>query len=169
MDYILKRSARRRSASLSVTSTGQILVRAPHYMPRFLLDRFVTKHKEWIMTRQKALAKRPRNPHPYFTKTRLESFINEKIKKYSNLLGLYPARVRLTDALTYWGSCSPSDMLSFSTRLCLVPARAVEYVVVHEICHLRHRGHGARFWQLVNKTYPAANEMRQVLRQIPRD
>lgn len=167
MDYKLIRSRRRhRSASLNVNRAGEIVVRAPLYMPKFLVDRFVAKSERWIKRRLFELSKPSASPVTHFTRQSLEAFIHRQINKYSSLLKVKPARIRLTDASTYWGSCSPRNLLSFSSRLRFTPPPAVAYVVVHELCHLRHRGHGKRFWALVKKTYPRSDEMKKILRQI---
>lgn len=167
MEYTLIRSKRRRrSTALTVSRAGEVVVRAPYRMPRLLIDSFVSAHETWINKRRLLLQKPRREPRVYFTKIKLQAYINAQLAHYAPLLRLYPSRVRLTSATSYWGSCSPRDLLSFSSRLTLAPPEAVAYVVVHELCHLRHRGHGAKFWTLVNATYPKANEMRQLLRQL---
>lgn len=165
--YTLIRSRRRhRSASLNVNQAGEIIVRAPAFMPKFFIDRFVAKSERWITKRQVAVARPTPTLKPHFTLDKLEVYIRKQVAKYRVVLNVRPSRVRLTDARTYWGSCSPRNMLSFSKRLRFAPSTAVTYVVIHELCHLHHRGHGKRFWDLVKKTYPQTNEMKKVLRLI---
>jgi hypothetical protein len=64
-------------------------------------------------------------------------------------LGVVAAGVGVRDTRSRWGSCSPTGTLSFCWRLVLAPADVLDYVVAHEVAHLRERGHGARFWSIV--------------------
>lgn len=102
----------------------------------------------------------------HFTEDELKAFIRVNLTKYSSLMGLKYTGVRFTHVYTYWGTCAPSGVLSFNMALRFTPADAVSYVVVHELAHLRWKGHGLRFWTMVKKYYPKTNEMRALLRHI---
>ena len=171
MEYKLLRSKNRwRSASLQVTREGEIVVRAPYLMPRFMIDQFVDKHLRWIEKRR-TIHRQPKiTPVKYFPdKSSLQEFINSQVNKYSQVLSLYPKALKYKSVKTYWGSCSPTGVISFNLHLQFAPPEAVEYVVVHELCHLKWRGHGKRFWDLVTRTYPATNDVKRILRHISRD
>jgi predicted metal-dependent hydrolase len=73
-------------------------------------------------------------------------------------------RVTIRDQRTRWGSASRSGTLSFSWRLILAPPTVLDYVVVHELAHLRVSGHGKRFWALVARHHPGADAARKWLR-----
>jgi predicted metal-dependent hydrolase len=74
-------------------------------------------------------------------------------------------RIRIGDQRTLWGSCSPSGTLSFNWRLVLAPLEVLDYVVVHELCHLRIAGHSRRFWTLVERQRPHWRDQRDWLRE----
>lgn len=169
-EYILKRSKRRRrSVSLQVNADKTVTARAPYRMPKILVDQFVKKSENWILKRLGELDKKPVKKKKHFkSHDELHRYIETQLNKYKAILNLHPSRVRFSKVKSYWGSCSPSNVLSFNDHLIYAPPSAVEYVVVHELCHIRWRGHGKRFWDLVNKTFEDANEMRKVLRQISR-
>jgi predicted metal-dependent hydrolase len=80
-------------------------------------------------------------------------------------LGVAYARIQIRDQRTRWGSCSPRGTLSFNWRLVLAPLDVLEYVVVHELCHLREPNHSARFWDLVASRRPGWREQRAWLRE----
>lgn len=69
-------------------------------------------------------------------------------------LGVHYARIALRDQRSRWGSCSTKGTLSFNWRLVLAPHDVLDYVVVHEVCHLREHNHGAGFWSLVERRRP---------------
>ncbi|MEP7361213.1 MAG: SprT family zinc-dependent metalloprotease [Chloroflexota bacterium] len=75
-----------------------------------------------------------------------------------------PGTVAVRDQKSRWGSASPSGGLSFSWRLILAPPDVLDYVVVHELAHLRWGGHGKRFWHLVEKHYGDHRAARKWLR-----
>ncbi len=69
-------------------------------------------------------------------------------------VGAQPTSISIRDPRTRWGSCSARGTVSFSWRLLMAPARVAEYVVVHELAHLVHLDHSARFWELVGRVRP---------------
>ncbi len=69
-------------------------------------------------------------------------------------LGVSPRRISVRDQRTRWGSCSPSGSLSFSWRLLLAPLAVMEYVAVHELCHLLELNHSPAFWALLDEARP---------------
>lgn len=168
MKYTLIRSLRH-TVSLQVKRGGEVVVRAPHLYPKYLIDRFVTSKAKWLEKRLNEQSKPKYSPTPFCTEDQLKILIQKHIAHYSSLMSLTPRSIRFTHVRTYWGSCGPTGIISFNLKLVETSPDAVEYVVVHELAHLRWRGHGIRFWDLVNKHYPRANEIRRILRQHPRD
>lgn len=167
MQYTLIR-AHKRTLSLQVNAAGQLIARAPYLMPKFLIDRFVAEKQSWIDKRIKEMAKPLAPKVEHFTEIELKKYIASETKKYSDLMGLHPTSLRYTHVRTYWGTCSPTGVLSFNLALCFTPKECVSYVVVHELAHLRWKGHGKRFWDLVEKYYPRTKAARTLLRQVPR-
>lgn len=167
MDYRLIR-ARKRTLSLQVNEAGEVIARAPYLMPKFLIDRFVSQKQAWIDKRREEMAKPAPAKVAHFTDKSLRVYIEGEIAKYSELMGLSPSGLRYTNVHSYWGTCAPTGVLSFNLALRFTPPDAVSYVVVHELAHLRWKGHGKRFWDMVNKYYPKTKGMRKLLRSIPR-
>jgi predicted metal-dependent hydrolase len=79
-------------------------------------------------------------------------------------MGVRPGAIAVRDQRTRWGSASAKGSLSFSWRLVLAPVEVLDAVVVHELAHLRERGHGVRFWRLVLRHAPQTPEARRWLR-----
>jgi predicted metal-dependent hydrolase len=72
----------------------------------------------------------------------------------SGLIGVAPKRLTVKDTKSRWGSCAPDKSLALSWRLVMAPAFVQDYVVAHEVAHLRHMNHGPKFWALVDELTP---------------
>ncbi len=70
------------------------------------------------------------------------------------LIGMVPRRVTMKDTTSRWGSCAPDTSLALSWRLVMAPPFVQDYVVAHEVAHLRHMNHGPKFWTLVDELTP---------------
>lgn len=76
-----------------------------------------------------------------------------------------PKRVFIRDQKTRWGACTTLGTVTFNWRLVLAPPSVLDYVVIHELCHLRHPNHGRRFWELVESVCPNFDAHRAWLRE----
>ena len=85
-----------------------------------------------------------------FLKREARRLLDARAMHYAHLLGVRPARITVRDTSSRWGSCSSTRNLSFSWRLILAPPFVLEYVVAHEVAHLKEMNHGRRFWTLVD-------------------
>ena len=93
----------------------------------------------------------------------LLSHVKGIIERYSRL-GFVPSGIRLRTASTRWGSCNPSGVIMINRRLIHAPTSVVEYVVVHELVHLRHRNHSRKFWKAVESILGDVKPHKQWLR-----
>lgn len=91
--------------------------------------------------------------------------LNRRLRHYAVAMGVRPNRVRLSDARTRWGSCSGKDSINLSWRLILCAPAAMDYVVVHELCHLLHKNHSPAFWVSVAAVLPGYRQQREWLRE----
>lgn len=80
--------------------------------------------------------------------------INRRVKRYSRLLDLFPKEVIIKDQKKRWGSCSNNGILRFNWRIVMAPISIVDYVIVHEMCHLRIKNHSSDFWRIVSVALP---------------
>lgn len=92
-----------------------------------------------------------------------QNYIEKQVEIYSQLIGAAPSAVKVGSADTRWGSCSGKNSLNFTWKLILAPKEAVDYVIVHELCHILHHNHSARFWREVGKVMPDYGERKKLL------
>jgi predicted metal-dependent hydrolase len=90
--------------------------------------------------------------------------IKEKVRRYSKTMGLEPKSVSIKTLKSRWGSCSPIGELDFNWIIVMAPNRVVDYVVVHELCHLKQLDHSPKFWKEVERVMPDYAEHKKWLK-----
>ena len=89
-----------------------------------------------------------------------------RMAPYERLLGVEAKRVSIRAQRTRWGSCSSHGTICLNWRLLLLPSDLCDYVLVHELCHLRHLDHSAKFWSLVERVFPDYEERERRLESL---
>ncbi len=152
--YQIIRSGRR-TLAIEIKN-GAVLVRAPYSCSDNRITELLTEKEELI---KKHLSRSL--PLPDYGKKELEAMresvreiITERVAHYSALMNLKPASVKITSAKTRFGSCSGKNSLCFSLYLALYPPEATDYVVVHELAHIKYKNHGKSFHKLVESYLP---------------
>lgn len=158
--------------ALEVKPTLEVVVRVPRHCPAATVEAFVASHEEWITKalatverrRQAAAARQVTPEQEQELRSRAAEEIPRRVAHYSRLMGLTPTGVRITGAEKRFGSCSAKNSLCFSWRLMQYPEEAVDYVVVHELAHIRHHNHSPAFYGLVGQYMPDYRRRRALLR-----
>ncbi|EKD99717.1 MAG: hypothetical protein ACD_22C00190G0001 [uncultured bacterium] len=92
--------------------------------------------------------------------------IKEQLNFFADLYGVKINRVFIRNQRSRWGSCSKLGNLNFNYKVALLPKELMNYVIVHEVCHLIEFNHSKNFWNQVGKTVPNYKELRKKLRAI---
>lgn len=173
LSYTLRRSRRAKRVSISIHCDA-ITVTAPCTSSDMLIASFVKRHAVWIEKTLAQIRKRKMNwilpegvTHDSFAacRKRAKEFILNRLERYAHLYGLSYRRVAVKNMKTRWGSCSRKKNLNFHYRLLLLPLALADYVIVHELCHLKHLNHSKRFWDLVACAAPDHRKRRRELRR----
>lgn len=98
-------------------------------------------------------------------KHRLMEYIIPRAERYADLVGKDIKRIRLVETTSRFASCSPNGVLSFSWRLVFAPRLVIDYVIAHEVAHLRELHHGPKFWDLVEEICPGYERQRSWLKR----
>lgn len=169
-EYTLIRS-RRRTLGLEITRDLRVLVRAPLRCPQRQIDRFVESHTDWIAQKLVIQQRRREAEKAEVTpeeeqefRRRAKEMIPGRVAHYAAQMGVAPTGIKITSARTRFGSCSGKNSLCFSWRLMQYPAEAVDYVVVHELAHIRHHNHSREFWNFVEQTMPDYRDRQRLLK-----
>lgn len=168
MDILVIR-AKRKTMSLSVNDDLQAVVRAPYGASEKSIKEFVESNSAWL---EKAVLRKQKQLERYDIsddeKEQLKSLakqvIPERVEYYSRLMNLYPTDVKITSAKKRFGSCNGKNSLCFSYFLMKYPIEAVDYVVVHELAHIKHHNHSKDFYNLIKKYLPDYKERERLLK-----
>lgn len=98
-------------------------------------------------------------------KRQAEHKLREKVKRFAPLVGVEPTGVNIRSFKSRWGSCTAKGELEFNWLIMLAPNRMVDYVVIHELCHLIHHDHSPNFWHQVARVMPDYQHCREWLRE----
>ena len=168
--YKLLRS-RRKTLALEITRDCRVLVRTPLRLSQARIDAFVASHADWISSHLEQQRQRAASAPPPPTQTEIDALkakaraiLPGKVVYWSRQMGLFPTGVKITTARKRYGSCSGTNSLCFSCFLMNCPEDAIDLVVVHELCHIREKNHGPRFYALLEDTLPDYKERKKLLK-----
>jgi predicted metal-dependent hydrolase len=94
-----------------------------------------------------------------------EELIKKRVAEYSELIGVNYNNIRIKDTKTRWGSCSSKSNLNFNYRIIMAPERVMDYIIVHELCHLKHMNHSKEFWNAVANYMPDYEKHKEWLKE----
>ncbi len=168
MDYEIKYS-KRRTLAISVKD-GKVIVRSPIGLSKDRIEKAVASHLSWIEKKQKEQIEKAEKV-PVLSDEEIKALrkkarqvLNSKTEYYSKIMNLKYGRITITGAKTRFGSCSSKGNISYSYRLMLYPEEAIDYVVVHELAHLKEMNHSARFYSVIEGVLPDYKKRKKLLK-----
>lgn len=168
MEYRLIRS-KRKTIELSIGDDFVPVIKAPKEMSTAEINAFAEKHKKWT---EKHISEKIEHEKRFAfseeEKANLEKnalgYLTERTKYYSKITGLEPTGIKITSAKKRFGSCSGRNSICYAKRLMLYPPEAIDYVVVHELCHIVHKNHSRDFYKMVESILPDYKKREKMLK-----
>ena len=172
-NYRIERS-KRKTVAFRICSDGTLLVLAPLRYPQYEIERLVEQHQGWIERNRERMARRAERERTHAdTPEQIEALrqqarevIPQRVRHYAELMGVTPTGVKITSAAKRFGSCSGKNSLCFSYRVMMYPPEAIDYVVVHELAHIRHHDHSPAFYAFVASILPDYRRREAILKEI---
>ena len=171
IDYTLYTSRRQKYMRLSVHCDGILVVSRPSRVNKKIVERYIIEKTDWIL---KSLEKFREAGHMPYKKNRQKylahksasfDFIKQRLEHFNSIYCLKYNRISIRNQKSRWGSCSQNRNLNFNYKILFLPPIQADYVIVHELCHLREFNHSKRFWNLVGHSIPGHLEIRRELRK----
>jgi predicted metal-dependent hydrolase len=158
VDVDVRRSPRARHWRLEVPWGEPPRLTVPRWMSRAEIEQVLADKRGWIAEQRARQVPRldldARTVSESEARTAARELVSAIAEEEAEPLGVSFARIHIRGQRTLWGSCSSRGTLSFNWRLVLAPYDVLDYVVVHELCHLREHNHSRRFWSLVEQRRP---------------
>lgn len=157
--YTLTRS-RRKTLAIYIKPDGAVEVRAPLRLAKSEIERFVTSKIAWIEQKQTQITARqsaePRElPSSQYAPCEFERTACELVRICGQRLGVTVSFVGFRTMTSRWGSCTAKTRrIRLNSALAYCPRECLEYVIVHELAHLRENNHSSRFWEIVADALP---------------
>lgn len=173
--YTVRSHHRAKNITLSIHANGEITVTVPRRVAKREAHAFVESRKAWIKRALEQLAekqkKAPQVEHDIpadspAARKKARVIIGERIAALNNAYyGFRVGRISIRHTKTRWGSCSAEGNLNFSYKVAFLPPEIRDYVIIHELSHLKHMNHSKSFWSLVSKADPEYALHRKILQR----
>jgi len=170
ISYKIRKSKRAKRLRMAIYCDGSIVVTQPKNISFSKVEYFIKLKANWLLKKldffsnSKGLI--PKGTHNDYIKNKEEVFslISSRINELNKIYGYKFNKVNIKNQKTRWGSCSSKGNLNFNYRLMYLPDRTINYVVAHELCHLKEFNHSKRFWALVEKGVPDYKSIKKEFR-----
>jgi predicted metal-dependent hydrolase len=151
---------------LKIEPNGKISATIPHYATLIALRRLLEQSRKNL---RKNLARLPKletyTPEQIKQiRAKAKAFLPTRVKFLAQQYGFKPAKVSCRNQKTRWGSCSPTGNISLNIALVLLPPPLIDYVILHELTHLKEMNHSPAFWQRLSETCPNYKKLRRDLK-----
>lgn len=177
ISYTIRKSKRAKHVRLSVHGDGRVVVTLPQKMQENIARAFVKEKKGWLLDKLSLYKK--------FVDTNISPILSNKLGKKDYLKNKEEARTLVAERVVYlnkiyghsynkifirnqktrWGSCSNKGNLNFNYKILFLPPALRDYVIVHELCHLKEFNHSQKFWRLVAVSVPNYSVVRRELKR----
>lgn len=155
-EYILKISKRARNIRLAVYVDGRVVLTVPKRASMRDAEKFFASRRSWVAEKLEGFKKRaPKmrigiSKKDYVAQKHVAlKLAKERVEHFNKVYKFDYGIIRVRDQKSRWGSCSRKGNLTFNYRIVLLPEHLADYIIVHELCHLKEFNHSARFWTLV--------------------
>lgn len=172
ISYKHKRSKRAKRLRLAVYCDGSVVLTSPFGIEQSMVEKFITDKKQWVLKKiQFFKSVESRTTQTFSHKDYLENkdkvlaLVQERIRFYTKVYDFSYNKIFIKNLKSRWGSCSRKQNLNLNYKIVFLPLIYQDYIIVHEMCHLKEFNHSERFWTLVEKSIPNYLEIKKDLRK----
>ena len=169
MDYEIIYS-KRKTLCLQIKRDGRVIIRCPYRTSKERIESFYNSHLEWVQRKVEATKNRMvlinelSDTDIEDLKSKAWEYIPNRVDYFASIMGVTPANVSINRAKTRFGSCNSKKRLNFSCNVMRYPIEAIDYVIVHELAHIKELNHSKRFWAIVESILPDYKERQKILK-----
>lgn len=172
--YQVRESARARCLRITIHPGGELSATLPQGMNINKLEYFIRQKADWILRKINLAKKRkpsillPKSSRREYlaVKNRALKLAELRIEGFNKFYNFQYSLVSIRNQKTRWGSCSRKGNLNFNYRIVHLPEKYLDYIIVHELCHLEQFNHSKNFWELVGQAIPDYKILRKEIRNL---
>ena len=161
VNYLVRRSKRAKRLRIAVYCDGSVVVTQPVHISAFDVEGFIKRKLEWIQSKVSFFLSRKESRLTRYSKREYLKYkdevlalVRERVTFFNQFYKLHFNKILIKNQRTMWGSCSRKKNLNFNYKMLFLPKEVQDYIVVHELCHLKEFNHSKRFWDLVRMKVP---------------
>jgi predicted metal-dependent hydrolase len=159
--YTIRSHKRTRGVRIAVHEGGEVVVTKSPRILKIQAEYFVQRKADWIQSKIEEFSKRPKKLLAHYSvkdfkenKERAYNLVDARIAHFNKFYKYEIERVTIRNQKSRWGSCSRRRALNFNYKIVFLPPELADYIVVHELCHLKEMNHSRNFWALVAQQIP---------------
>lgn len=162
--------SKRKTLCLQIKRDGRVIIRCPYRTSKKRIEEFYNTHLEWVKKKLEITQNRmvPINELSQIEieelKRKAWEYIPNRVDYYASIMGVLPSNVSINKAKSRFGSCNSKKRLNFSCNVMRYPNEAIDYVIVHELAHIKELNHSKRFWAIVEAILPDYKERQRILK-----
>lgn len=171
VEYKIRKSRRAKRMRIAVYCDASVVVTLPYGHAETTARKFIKQKAGWLLEkidffkRNKTVPVIKNSEADYKkNKDKALALVKKKIEKYNKNYNFKYNKIVIKNQKTRWGSCSKKRNLNFNYKIIYLPERIADYIIVHELCHLGSFDHGKKFWNLVAKSFPNYQDIRNELK-----
>lgn len=168
-EIIIRKNPLSRGIKFSVNNSGRLQISAPQHTPNFIIKNTINTHRNLIRAKlpvQNPANQRARDQKVKLLKKSAQDFLPYRLEYLAKLHGFHYQKLRLSYPATRWGSCTTTGVISLNIGLMQIPSDLRDYVILHELAHLKHPDHSIAFWRTVEKMDPKYRYHRERLKHF---
>lgn len=173
VEYTLRVSKRARGIRLSVYGDGSVVVTKPRLVPEYIVRKFLMEKSKWLISKidyfnSQGITIFFKNTKAEYNelKAKAKEIADIKVSYWNDFYKFKYNKVTIKNQKSRWGSCSRKGNLNFNYKIAALPEKLVDYIVIHELCHLGEFNHSRNFWNLVAKTAPDYKDSVRELKKV---
>ena len=172
ISYTVRRSRRAKRIRLAVYCDGTVVVTSPFGVQQSIIEKFFSDKKQWVLDKIRffqsvdSKAIRTFSHTDYLeNKEKALALVRERVEHFNTIIYSSPVNaICIKNQKTRWGSCSGKKNLNINYKIVFLSPKHQDYIIVHELCHLKEFNHSRRFWALVAKAIPDYLNIKKELR-----
>lgn len=169
--YTLKKSKRAKRMRLAVYCDGSVIVTMPLGIQQSVVEKFIADKKQWVADKIKFFKSVDNKAIRIFSeedylkyKDEAMEYVCKRVIFYNEIYNFSFNKIYIKNQKTRWGSCSKKKNLNFNYKIIFLPKELQDYIIVHEMCHLKEFNHSRKFWAFVEKVFVNYLDIKRNLR-----